>query len=392
MISFSLLIGQPESLQLPMPDFLQADYDSLNRYLANIDWLSVFSGYVSSSDVYRRFCMQLYKAFTMFVPFRFKQPFAFNYPKHIQALFHQKQRLFETTHHPLSSSLYKKVCSDIEHHLRKFFANRERRLASQRFMAPLFQLVRNKLNPDLKLHVLTNRLGNRLTTDKTKAQALAEYFYSVFQSSSHHLPDLPLPPASASERRSPSLCIHPHMTLNLLKKLRTSTNEGYDGIPPIVYRKCADTLCVPLTHIFNISLLLGEVPDLWKYAMVTPIPKVTTPKSTSDFRPISITPTPAKIMESFINDKIYSWVKRLRLLPDEQFGFLAGKSTLANLADSMFEWCEALNSGLSVDIIYIDLSKAFDKVNHRMLLRKLSSIGISAQLIQWLCSYLENRH
>ncbi|KAK6053783.1 hypothetical protein COOONC_08712 [Cooperia oncophora] len=154
--------------------------------------------------------------------------------------------------------------------------------------------------------------------------------------------------------------------------LEPSTSETYDGIPQIVYKKCASSLCQPLTHIFNISMILGEVPDLVERSLGCKHLRFSTDKHYA---------CPSKLMERLIRDKILGWLEKFNMIPKEQHGFLSGASTVSNLLDSLFDWQSALNNGKSVDIVFVDLSKAFDRVCHRRLLVKLQHLGISGQLL-----------
>ncbi|KAK6052623.1 hypothetical protein COOONC_09873 [Cooperia oncophora] len=97
-------------------------------------------------------------------------------------------------------------------------------------------------------------------------------------------------------------------------------------------------------------------------------------------------------MERLIRDKILGWLEKFNMIPKEQHGFLSGASTVSNLLDSLFDWQSALNNGKSVDIVFVDLSKAFDRVCHRRLLVKLQHLGISGQLLDWLRSFLNQRY
>ncbi|EYB81098.1 hypothetical protein Y032_0392g572 [Ancylostoma ceylanicum] len=174
-------------------------------------------------------------------------------------------------------------------------------------------------------------------------------------------------------------------------RLQPSTSIPFEGIPQIIYKKCADSLCEPLSILFNISLMSLEVPLAWKEAIVTAIPKNSDATHISCFRPISITPTPVKILERIIREKLISHITKFNLIPPEQHGFVSGASTTTQLVDCVFEWSSALNSGQMTDIIYFDLSKAFDKVNHLKLLSKLKQLGVNDTLINWIRSYLCGR-
>ncbi|KAK6025003.1 hypothetical protein OSTOST_09109 [Ostertagia ostertagi] len=105
--------------------------------------------------------------------------------------------------------------------------------------------------------------------------------------------------SSPASNDSPELTapafIYPSDVLRILKALKCSTSATIDGIPQIVYKRCAHSLYRPLTMIFNASLLFSEVPSLWKESIVTAIPKTSDAILLSSFRPISITPPPVKI-------------------------------------------------------------------------------------------------
>uniref|UniRef100_A0A0N4WZ07 Reverse transcriptase domain-containing protein n=1 Tax=Haemonchus placei TaxID=6290 RepID=A0A0N4WZ07_HAEPC len=107
------------------------------------------------------------------------------------------------------------------------------------------------------------------------------------------------------------------------------------------------------------TFLLGQVPSIWKHAIVTFIPKSTESRLISSFRLISILLTPLEILEKIVNG-ILLWVSQLRCIPLKQHGFLPGSFTRTQLIDCTHCWIEAISSGRKVSAIYFDLSKAFD--------------------------------
>ena len=166
---------------------------------------------------------------------------------------------------------------------------------------------------------------------------------------------------------------------------------GPDEIPAWLLRENSSSLCRPLCSIFNSSLHQGFVPTLWKSANVTPIPKSTPALDVdSDFRPISLTPILSKVLESFP----YHWL--LQSIVDQvdplQFGSLRGSNTTMALIYLLHKWYEASDvPGSSLRICLLDFSKAFDHIDHKILLRKLQQMEVHPCLINWIAAFLSNR-
>ena len=139
------------------------------------------------------------------------------------------------------------------------------------------------------------------------------------------------------------------------------------------------------------SLIQGEEPEDWRTANVTPVYKKGSKSDPSNYRPISLTSTIGKILESVIKVAIMTHLSTNNLLHQTQHGFLEKKSCLTNLLHSMEEIISILDDGDSVDVLYLDFAKAFDKVSHQLLLTKLASLNISGKLIEWITAWLANR-
>jgi hypothetical protein len=184
-----------------------------------------------------------------------------------------------------------------------------------------------------------------------------------------------------------------HITAEMVKRrligLDTSKGSGCDGIPPIFWQKCAKTLCIPISIIFNTSLKDCMFPTIWKKAHIVPIHKKGTKTKIENYRGISILNTVSKVFEKIILDVIYPVI--YKGLPDTQHGFLRHRSTTSNLACfTNYILCN-MEGGKQVDVVYTDFEKAFDRVDHVILLRKLQQLGIHGDLLRWIESYLQNR-
>ena len=178
------------------------------------------------------------------------------------------------------------------------------------------------------------------------------------------------------------------MVLRLLQQLETK-KASFD-VPNVLYKEAGPWIAKPLSHLFSLSISQRHVPAIWKTGAVTPIPKVTKP-TINDIRPISILPTPAKILEKIVlqgMEKFFS-----RNFDAQQFGFRSRSSTLCALL--YLEDCvtrlldDASTAG--VVIISYDLSKAFDKLPHEHILQRLMDLGFPTGFIEWTASYLHER-
>ena len=154
-----------------------------------------------------------------------------------------------------------------------------------------------------------------------------------------------------------------------------------DNLPARILRTCAKELSYPLAHLFNLSLRAGKMPTLWKSANITPIHKDDSKKHLTNYRSISLFPIPAKCLEPILHSAIHLFISPF--LTDWQHGFVKGRSCETQLILTHHEWATALDEGRQVDVVFLHFPKAFDKVNHSVLLKKLRNFGIIGSLSQW---------
>jgi len=135
----------------------------------------------------------------------------------------------------------------------------------------------------------------------------------------------------------------------------------------------------------------GNVPEEWKDGNVTPIHKKGNRSKVENYRPVSLTSQLSKMMESLIRDAVVEHLEKNKLLRASQHGFRRGRSCLTNLLSFLDDVSQMMENKESVDTIYLDLAKAFDKVPHCRLLRKLESYGIGGNVLRWIKAWLSNR-
>ena len=132
-------------------------------------------------------------------------------------------------------------------------------------------------------------------------------------------------------------------------------------------------------------------PPIWKRANVSAIFKKGEKKKPSNYRPISLTSVPCKLMEKLVRDAIVNHMTEINLFSNAQHGFIKGKSCVTQLLEFMEEITQAIDNGDEVDIIYLDFCKAFDKVPHRRLLQKLYAYDIRGKVHSWVQEFLTDR-
>ena len=184
----------------------------------------------------------------------------------------------------------------------------------------------------------------------------------------------------------------PHQIKRKIRDLKPHSAAGPDGIGPQLLKKLQDVLAEPLAAVMNKSMISGMVPEDWKMANVTPIFKKGGRDDPANYRPVSLTSVPCKLMESLIKEKIVSHLEKNKLISKSQHGFMRGRSCTTNLVEFMNKLTEAMDNSTPVDVVYLDFAKAFDKVPTRRLLKKLHAHGIRGGLLRWICQWLTGRH
>jgi len=168
-------------------------------------------------------------------------------------------------------------------------------------------------------------------------------------------------------------------------------SPGSDGIRPKIIKEVADSIIDPLLYLFNLSICSGKVPDNLKIAKVTPLYKKGEHFLPGNYRPISLLNVIDKILEKIMYTRLYSHLQTNSTLYDYQFGFRKNYSTilaLLEVTDSIYKNLDEGNLGVG---IYLDLQKAFDTVNHDILLYKLYNYGVRGIVHDWFRNYLTNR-
>ena len=168
-------------------------------------------------------------------------------------------------------------------------------------------------------------------------------------------------------------------------------STGIDGLNVHLLKPVSTTVARVLHHLYTLSINQSVVPNSWKIASVTPIFKDGDREQPLNYRPISVISVPMKILERSVHDQIESYITRYEILTPDQSGFRKYHSTVTAATEIVDNLYHNMDSGMATAIAFLDLRKAFDTVDRKLLLAKLLKILKSRTTTDWLLSYLSNR-
>ena len=175
-----------------------------------------------------------------------------------------------------------------------------------------------------------------------------------------------------------------------LAKINPYKASGPDNIPTRILKEFSIELSKPVAQVFNVSHSEGVTPTAWKKSEIIPITKIQPVSEEGDLRPISLTPCLSKVLEDFV----VNWIilDLGHKIDPQQFGCLKGTSTTYCLLDILHNWLNHLdNPGKYICVCFLDFCKAFDRIDHNIVILKLINLGVRKALILWICSFLSGR-
>lgn len=372
-------------------DFRSANFCGISGFLDGINWDNLLKD--KNLDVMINiFYEVLYLCIDLFVPLKkySARKFPVWYSLELKNCIINKKiahKRYKTTHSQVDYREFSRLrglCRELTRNCyNAYIVTTEQSIFSN--LKQFWSFVNNKRNNNHYPSEFTYE-NRKSCTGQDIANMFADYFATVYSKNTRN--------TFSDEISINNLYISNHNILisqiyTKLSSLDINKGPGPDGLPAIFLKYCSFNLSRPLFHIFNLSLSTGVFPDFWKVSFITPIFKTGDRSLVTNYRPISILSIIPKVFESLVCDFL---TPRLdSLLIDQQFGFRPRKSTELNLLTHVDYLSDALESGLQVDTIYTDFSKAFDRVSHSVLLLKLKTMGLGEPLLSWFKSYLSHR-
>lgn len=360
----------------------------------------------------------------------------------INILVNKWSNLFSTIidrHAPLTEMrVSERYCPWIDKGLRDLMRTRDRlkRAATKQksmFLMDSYRKVRNKvnaLNKKLKKRYYTDKIsackGNMKETWKTVNELLCkrskssnidslkesgletldkklisntmnDYFCSIGKALADEINPAPNPLLSGGyEINKEKLKFHfkniqVKDIRDAFSKVKTAKSSGSDNISSYFLKLALPLIENSLAFLFNTSIETNIFPDDWKVARVTPIFKNGEKTDKSNYRPISVLPVISRLFEKLVSDQLSQYMETNGLFSNNQSGFLRLRSTVTCLLKNTNDWYNGLDLGKLVGLVYVDLKKAFDTVDHVILIDKLAHYGLENRELSWFKSYLNNR-
>ena len=400
-VRWSIVIGRNNNKENDRKQFnyFKGNYDDAKEKIKDIDWQLRFNN-LGIEEMWEEFKNEIFKLRDEFIPImksrNSKQKWV---TKEVTKRRRAKEKAWK--------KYVKSGKSEVEYNnylVKLHEANKTNKQAKVEFEKKLasnikkdsksfFAYVGSKQRTKDKVGPLLNEKGDIVSDHKEAADLLNKYFSSVFTAElDSNIPEpINLFNRDLLQDGLLQIDVSDETVKAKLGKLNVSKSPGLDDIHGKMLFELRECICRPLGLIYRATLERGEIPVDWKDAGVTPLFKKGKRSESQNYRPVSLTSIPCKVLESIIKDGVLAHLEKFDLIKDTQHGFLSGRSCLTNLLEYMEEVTEVLDKGNPVDVIYLDFAKAFDKVPHKRLFRKLTSHGISGNLSKWIENWLTGR-
>ena len=377
-------------------DYNKADFEGIRHELGQVDWEKILEGGVE--DSWNRFRDLVLSVEEKYVP----RKHVSNGRKNRKSIWltHRAKKLvnrkktvyakYGDREHPAVRKANMKASKEVKKAKKRF----EKLLAKgiKRDSKSFYAYVRSKNKTKVTVNQLGKTSGELTVDDGEVVEQFNEYFATVFtEEDTASSPQAHIMFQGLDADRCTEVKFTEEDVKNKLKNLRVDKSMGPDNLSPRLLREVCENIGYPLYILFRKSLSEGAVPQDWRTANVTPIYKAGSRIKAENYRPISLTSVVCKILESLIRDTIVDHLENRFLLHDSQHGFRKGRSCLTNLLAFMDRVTGVMDEGDSVDIIFLDFAKAFDKVPHQRLMSKLRSHGIGGELERWIGAWLTGR-
>ena len=258
----------------------------------------------------------------------------------------------------------------------------------------MYKIINKLIGRNSRSDVIYNLVFNNIGTDDPSSIAdyFDQHFVNVADEIVKKLPQICFPSSNYAEEQS--LMLHETNVVEVLSQiasLQIFLSHGVDLITNTFIKRFERTLAPFLGNYINESFLSGVFPNSAKRATIQPHFKTGSKTDASNYRPNSILPSFGKIFEKIMKIKHLDYIEKFKILGENQFGFRNRRSTVDALVNVVENIRLEKEKGNNSTTVFLDLKKAFDTVNHSLLLKKLENFGFRGQVSSWFSSYLKSR-
>ncbi|CAH8511872.1 unnamed protein product [Dicrocoelium dendriticum] len=374
-------------------NFWRADPQRLQEAASNMDW--TIPHFLCVDDAWTHFYSNMMSLINQVVPISKSRGLTRGPPwidKQLRSLMNKRRKLwdrFKCTQSTADYLQYKTLRNLCILKKRENRQNYEFQLAVQSRCSPKMffsYLKRGTKGGNGIPSLYSSKHAALLQEDAAKADLLAQQYSSVFTNETP-FSDVVLPCSSLLDH----LEISTETVTQFLLQLDPNTSPGPDGLHPLFLKTVAKYIAAPACHVFRCSIESGRLPSAWKLGIVKPIFKGGNRQDPANYRPVCLTSVMCKIMERILKGALSLYFDDRNVISTAQHGFRKSRSCTTNLLVSREKWANSLDAGKRMDVIYVDFSKAFDKVPHERLLFKLQAIGVSGRVLSWISDFLSDR-
>ncbi|PIC15799.1 hypothetical protein B9Z55_022637 [Caenorhabditis nigoni] len=285
--------------------------------------------------------------------------------------------------------IYVVLARKFRKNLAKFKGNEELKKLEKYGTSKFSRFSKSLLKPKTAASVtLTDATGTSLKSDEDKSNLLADSYEKQY--TNPRTEQFNLPPNYVSHQ--PFIYVTDDEVYKRICAAKSSCSDTSDEVPFKFIKLIAPLISSALAQFFNLTMMKGCVPSRWKSSIIIPLPKKSKPTNPVDYRPISLTSHLCRLYERCILSRLASYLDERQFWSMNQHGFRAKKSTVTNMMETLNDWTNIIENKGQVDVIYLDFSKAFDKIPHDRLLNKLLQLKLNAHLLMWIDNFLSDRN
>jgi len=387
-----LKLKLPNQNRNSFPNFAKANYDGIKNILSSLSWPDLFNDCISTENFYSVFSNILNSLIKQFVPLTpVKISSKKRWPKSVYTLQKEKciaYRLYKQTRARLDYEKYRTLDKRIQQEQKRSQIAFERSFINGKNDKKFWNFVSSRFGGKQEIPPLKNDDGVVLVSDEKRAEIFGNFFETMYTKDDGLRPPLV---HRMSELELHSVSFRSDIVYAELHSLANKFSYGPDGLPAFFLKKLAFELAEPLATIFEVSFRSGILPKIWLEATVTPVFKKGSRTDVKNYRPISLTCVPCKVMEAIVRDKLTNFLTASAIVSPNQHGFLARRSTVTQLLSCLNHWTSAIDNGKLVDVAYLDFASAFTSVSISKLTDILHQIGLRGPMLKWISNFLSGR-